>query len=247
MPAAPLARFATVHWLKFPGIVTPETLRLGESPSRCTCYKLGPDGPVGADGLRTPSNVWCAVALFEDRTPAEAALEQHARFLPSFGEAVESWHALLLPVAHRGECNHFERANPRPMFEIGADDPGGPLFVMTTAGYVPPPALERVVDFRRHVDKVRHWLEQSIDGRIASQVFAPHTLGDDGVTMTLWRSDAAMIDAMYRPGIHREQIDRHKRDKLADRTSFTRFRVLATRGAWGGRDLLALARGAAVV
>lgn len=242
MAAAPIARFATVHWLKFPSVATPDTLRLGESPARCVSYKVGPDGPVGPDGLRVPSNVWCAVALFGERAAAEAALAAHERFLPSFESATESWHALLLPVAHRGECNHLERANPRPLFEIGAEDPGGPLFVMTTAGYVPPPALERVVDFRRHVDKVRYWLEESINGRVASQVFAPHTLGDDGVTMTLWASDAAMVDAMYRPGIHREQIERHKRDKLADRTSFTRFRVLATRGTWGGSDPLDLAR-----
>jgi hypothetical protein len=51
-----------------------------------------------------------------------------------------------------------------------------------------------------------------------------------------------MVDAMYRPGIHRTQIERHKRDKLADRTSFTRFRVLATRGSWRGSDPLELAR-----
>jgi hypothetical protein len=245
MQSAALARFATVHWLKYAGIVTPDKLALGELPAHCVSYKIGPDGPVGPDGLRVPSNVWCAVALFAERAAAEAALQTHERFLPSLHEAIESWHALLLPIAHRGECNHLERANPRPLFEIGAEDPGGPLFVMTTAGYVPPPELERIVDFRVHVDKVRHWLESSIAGRAASQVFAPHTLGDDGVTMTLWQSDAAMIDAMYRPGVHRTQIDRHKRDRLADRTSFTRFRVLATRGTWGGSDPLTLARGAA--
>ncbi len=60
-------------------------------------------------------------------------------------------------------------------------------------------------------------------GRVASQVFTPHTVGDDGVTMSLWRSDTAMVNAMYRPGTHRTQIERHKRDVIVDRTSFTRF------------------------
>jgi hypothetical protein len=47
--------------------------------------------------------------------------------------------------------------------------------------------MARVIDFRVHVDKVHAWL-QSVDGRVASQVFTPHTVGDDGVTMSLWRS-----------------------------------------------------------
>jgi hypothetical protein len=33
-------------------------------------------------------------------------------------------------------------------------------------------------------------------------VFTPHTVGDDGVTMSVWRSDPVMIGSMYKPGIH---------------------------------------------
>jgi hypothetical protein len=114
---------------------------------------------------------------------------------------------------------------------------------MTTAGYHMGPALDmaRVIDFRVHVDKVHAWL-QSVDGRVASQVFTPHTVGDDGVTMSLWRSDTVMVNAMYKPGTHRTQVERQKRDVLADRTSFTRFRVLETRGRWGGVDPVEVAR-----
>lgn len=139
----PQARFATVHWLRFPRVMTPDDLSLAQSPEAC----LGPD------------------------------LD-----------------------------------------------------------------LARVIDFRVHVDRVHEWL-QSAEGRMASQVFTPHTVGDDGVTMSLWRSDAAMTDTMYRPGFHRTQIERHRRENLADRTSFTRFRVLQTRGRWNGSDPFELARG----
>jgi hypothetical protein len=241
MTTGTLARYAAVHWLEFAGVRLPAELALGPSPADCASFKIGPDGPVGSDGRRLPSNVWCGVALFESRAAAEKAFAAPERFLPAGSR--QSWHALLLPVAHRGECNHFESGRPRTLFEIAEHDPGGPLFVMTTAGFVPPPDLARVVDFRLHVDKVRDSLA-AVGGCVASEVFTPHTLGDDGVTMTLWKNDAAMIDAMYRPGIHRTQVDRHKRDNLADRTSFTRFRVLATRGQWGGSDSLERARGA---
>jgi hypothetical protein len=224
------ARFATAHWLRYPDVMTPEQLALGASPDGALSYKIGPDGPVGPNGYRLPSNVWCAVALFGTREAATAALASCARYLPALSAAEESWHALLLPITHRGICNHLERDRPGWMFETAAEDPGGPLFVMTTAGYVMGPELriERVIDFRRNVDKVHEWIQEA-DGRVASQVFTPHTVGDDGVTMSLWRNDAAMNERMYRPGLHRSLVERHMRERMADRTSFTRFRVLATR------------------
>jgi len=45
-----------------------------------------------------------------------------------------------------------------------------------------------------------------------------------------------MIAASYRPGPHRERVDRHMKQAMADRTSFTRFRVVQSTGTWQGRD-----------
>jgi hypothetical protein len=193
-----------------------------------------------------PSNIRCGVALFGGRSAAEEALERRERHLPYLADAVESWRALLLPIAHRGECNHIERPNAGQIFDIDSGNPGGPLFVMTTAGFDLGPELDlaRVVDFRVHVDLVHDWLK-TVEGRVASQVFTPHTVGDDGVTMSVWRSDTAMIESMYKPSIHRSQIDRYKSDKTADRTSFTRFRVLRTTGRLGGADPVEMAGGGA--
>src|ERR1019366_531394 len=171
------------------------------------------------NGYRLPSNIWCGVALFGDLSAAEEALETKEHYLPYLADAVESWHALLLPIAHRGECNHIERSNPGPELD-----------------------LARVIDFRVHVDRVHDWLK-TVEGRGASQVFTPYTVGDDGVTMSVWRSDTVMIGSMYRPGTHRTQIDRYKSEKTADRTSFTRFRVLRTSGRWGGTDPMEIAGG----
>ena len=213
------ARYATAHWIRFPGIVTPDQLALSEYPTECVSWKIGPDGPVGPNGYRLPSNIWCGVALFGDLSAAEEALETKEHYLPYLADAVESWHALLLPIAHRGECNHIERSNPGPELD-----------------------LARVIDFRVHVDRVHDWLK-TVEGRLASQVFTPYTVGDDGVTMSVWRSDTVMIGSMYRPGTHRTQIDRYKSEKTADRTSFTRFRVLRTSGRWGGTDPMEIAGG----
>jgi hypothetical protein len=220
--------------------MTPDRLELAQQPGDCLSWKFGPDGPVGPNGYRLPSNTWCGVALFAGEAAAKSAFEARHAYLPHLDAAVESWHARLVPVEHRGECNHLDRTDPGKIFETGAPDPGGPLLVMTTAGFNAGAAPARLVDFRIHVDKVRDWLA-SIDGNVARQVFTPHTVGDDGVTFSIWRDDAAMINAMYMPGTHRTQMDRYKSEKTADRTSFTRFRALGTTGCWQGVDPIAMA------
>jgi hypothetical protein len=50
-----------------------------------------------------------------------------------------------------------------------------------------------------------------------------------------------MFAAAYRRGAHRECIDRHNAQFMADRTSFTRFRALRTKGSWDGGDPVMIA------
>jgi len=230
-------RWATLHWLRFAEIRTPETLELSMQPAGAASWKIGSDGPIGPDGMRLPSEVWCALGLYPDRIHAEAALAEPGRFMPFLGDTTEAWHALLLPLVHRGECNHLDRETPGLMLHPHEGDPGGPLIVLTTAGFILGPDLDinRVIDFRRNVDQVREAVSAA-EGNLARQVFTPHTRGDDGVTMTVWRDDASMSAFAYRPGEHRERIERYKREQTCDRTSFTRLRPVRTSGNWEGRD-----------
>ena len=229
------ARYATAHWLRFKEVTTPDQLVLSEAPRGALSWKIGPSGPVGPNGYRLPSEVWCAVALFGELADAEWAMEDKEAFMPYLGSVVESWHQLLLPVRHHGECNHLDRECPGEIFETAPTDPGGMMMVITTAGYRfgPEFQLERVIDFRRNVDKVLDWL-QKCDGCFAGRAFTPHTAGDDGYTLSLWRDDASMLNASYRDGHHRTELDRHKSTAVFDRSSFTRFRVLDSSGQWEG-------------
>ena len=232
------ARFATAHRLRFSGIATAESIDLSRRPAGALSWKIGPSGEVGPDGYRLPADTWCAVGLYHEESDARAAFQDTEQFLPFLPAAVESWHAVLLPVMHRGECNHLDREHPGLIFEAGPVDPGGPCMVITTAGFNFGPALDinRVIHFRRHVDLVNAWIGQA-EGCLANQVFTPHTVGDDGFTMSIWRDDASMLAAAYRPGEHRAQLDRHKAENLFDRSSFTRLRILQMSGEWGGRKL----------
>ena len=230
------AQYATAHRIRFQEIKTPEMLQLSGSPAGALSWKIGPSGEVGPDGYRLPADIWCAVGLYREFDAAKTALEARQQFMPFLEDSIESWYALLLPIMHRGECNHLDRDRPDTLFEVGKADPDGACMVITTAGFEfgPDLRIERVIDFRRNVDMTNGWLGKA-EGCLASQVFTPHTVGDDGFTMSIWRDDASMLAAAYRPGGHRSQIDRHKAEAVMDRSSFTRCRILNTCGQWNGR------------
>lgn len=231
------ARFATAHRIAFPAIRTAEDLAPLTAPAASLSWKIGPSGELGPNGYRLPDRIWCAVGLYRDRAAAESALANPQASMPFLAEATESWHALLQPTAHKGICNHLDRANPTELFDFPAADPGGRLMVITTAGFNPGPdfSIDRVIYFRRRVDTTNAWMATQ-PGCLANQVFTPYTVGDDGVTMTIWQEDAAMIAAAYRPGTHRDQIDHHMEKPMIDRSSFTRFRILASTGTWNGAN-----------
>lgn len=238
-----LCRWVTLHFLRFAGIETPETLDLSRSPEGAASWKLGPDGAIGPDGMRLPSEIWCGVGLYREREDAARAFETPGDFIVDLPRTSEAWHALLMPVAHCGEANHLDPAHPSLFLEPSADDPGGPLVVLTTAGFVLGPNFDpaRVIDFRINVDKARAFIATS-PGNLARQTFTPPIQGIDGYTATVWRDDRAMMAAAYGHGEHRRQLERYKAEHTADRTSFTRLRALATAGQWEGRCPVAAAR-----
>src|SRR5688572_16393723 len=128
-----LCSWATVHWMRFDGPRTADALDLSAAPAGASCWKIGSDGAAAPDGSRLTSDIWCALGSFPSRDDAEASFDSPMQFLPFLDETVEYWQALLQPVSHKGECNHFDRAKPGPMFAAAADSGEGPMLVMTTA------------------------------------------------------------------------------------------------------------------
>jgi heme-degrading monooxygenase HmoA len=219
---------------------TPRTatdIQLSCAPAGALSWKAGPDWSASDSGIRSGSRIWCGLALFTELSHAEDAFAGRENYLPDSLAATETWSALLAPFAHKGECNHLDRATPGAMFEVADCERSGPLFVITTAGFHlrSRKDFQRVIDFRREVDRMRPVIAGSYGG-LAHQVFAPVDAEDDGVTMSLWRDEQAMFAFAYKPGAHRMQVDRQKSDQTVDRSSFTRFRLLRTKGTWGGSD-----------
>lgn len=231
------SRCAVVHWVRFNTEKSAADLDLTSRPKGCSSWKFGPDWAASSGSRRSASNVWCGVGLFDDLSDAETAFDQPNTYVPNLHEASAAWRALLLPIAHKGECNHLDAAEPGSMFDPWDEDPGGALFVMTTAGFNLRSKMDfqRLIDFRRRVDRMRPIINAA-DGHLAHQVFAPDTVADDGVTMSIWRDEKSMLSFAYRPGPHRDEVDRQRDQETVDRSSFTRFRVLRSAGQWDGDD-----------
>ncbi len=70
------------------------------------CWRFSPHYDIGPDGLPTGvSDVWGGVGIWRDREAAEAMLDAPEAAMPWLDSAVTSWHALCLPISHRGEVN----------------------------------------------------------------------------------------------------------------------------------------------
>ncbi len=240
------ASWATFHLVRLSEPMTAEQLDSADGPEAAVAWLLGRDSALDATGyLRVPaSEVWGAMGLFRNRADAEAVLDEPGSALPALASAREAWHCVLAPFNHRGDVNWLERDPVGPAFEP-ADDPArrGPLVVVTSAGYVIDANidLDRVRDFVAHTERVRLSMNDTAEGLLVQHVFSHPDVSVDGMTFTVWRNDAAMVDFAYRPGVHREQLDRYRAEHTADRTSFTRFRPVRSLGTWEGRDPLAAA------
>lgn len=235
-----LCSWATMHWLRFHTDTSVEIMPVPLSPKGCASWIFGPDVGDHPRSGGSESKVWCGIALFPRRAEAEQALERLERHFATLSQVSEAWHALLSPIRHDGECNLLHPAAPGLMFDTRSDDPGGPLLVMTTAGFDlrARSDFERLIDFRKRLNRMRRVVADA-PGNVAQQVFAPAGAGHDAVTMSLWLDDQSMSRFAYQQGPHRTELDRQRTEKTVDRSSFTRFRILRRTGLWAGADPLA--------
>jgi hypothetical protein len=182
------------------------------------------------------------LALHADEASAHASIENRTAIAPWLADAVEVWSAVLSPFRHMGECNYLDPTSPGPLFAASAAQPsaGEPIVIITTAGWVVGEKLDmtRVRDFSTGVLAVRASMT-GVEGLHSQQsFFFPGVLQHDAVTVTLWRDSASARAFAYGPGVHKAQMQRQRELNLADRTSFTRCRIVRGEGSWHGRDLL---------
>jgi hypothetical protein len=162
--------------------------------------------------------------------------------VPWFEDATEIWAGVLKPFRHFGECNYLDQAAPGPLFALpeSQPNPSEPIAIVTTSGWTVCEGLDmnRVREFSNGVLGVRASMSGVAGLHSQQSFFFPGVLQYDPLTVTLWRDAASARAFAYGPGVHKAQMLRQRAQNLADRTSFTRCRILRGEGTWHGRDPL---------
>ena len=208
-------------------------------PTNAEFFRFSPESPIQGDGLRgSEGDTWGGFALYKSKEDAEAVFNDPQAHLPFLDRAVEAWHALVVPYAHRGGVQWRDTLEQDSAITVAPSDPKGPLIVLTTAGYTDPGPEDvgRIKEFNTGIDKVLEYYG-TLPGNLRHALFSGGAVdGREGCTMTLWRDDMTMMGAAYKSGGHKEQLDQHNRAAMFDHSSFTRGRVMASKGTWAGNN-----------
>ena len=226
------------HHVRFPAAID-GTGRPFPGPGSAEAWRFYPSTALGENGLPTyVADEWGGFGIYSSREAAEDVFLNPEKHLGFLGETVEAFHAVAVPYAHHGKVDWRGEFLENATFTVAPSDPGGPLLVLTSAGYDNPGPAEipRITKFYGEVIEVRDYYA-SLPGNLRAAVYTGTRVdGRSGLTATLWDSDAAMMTAAYRPGHHRTQMDYQRTVGHFDFSSFTRTRIVASRGTWDGGD-----------
>lgn len=180
------------------------------------------------------------LGLHADEASANELVDRGTNAVPWIAEAAEVWTAVLKPFRHFGECNYLDQASPGPVFGAVGPPPNAsdPIVIITTAGWQLSDSLDmtRVREFSNGVAAVRISMTGTDGLHSQESFFFPGALQHDAITVTLWRDAAAARAFAYGPGIHKAVLSRQREENLADRTSFTRCRIVRANGTWHGKS-----------
>lgn len=234
------AKFVTLQLARFDGLRKAGGLE-GEVPEGVLFCAVGSDWrAAGSDFMGQESFVFLILGLHATVEAAQAFVAERGKIAPWLSEARELYEAVLEPYRHKGEVNFLNREKPGLLFEslgeaVGSEEP---FVAITSVGWNLGPGLDmdKVREFSNGVSAVRMSMT-GMAGLHSQQTFGlSKGLENDPVTVTFWKDDAAVRQFAYGPAVHKLQMDKYRMHDLADRTSFTRCRVMESVGTWYGRD-----------
>jgi hypothetical protein len=229
----------TLHRLRFPEPIA-ALERSFDAPDGPDCWRFCVQHTIGENKLPTwKSDTWAALGIWTDRTAAEAMLRDPVAVMPAMGDADEAWHALAIPVQHRGEVRWRGTIERGAAIKPSETDPLGPLAIVTSASFDDPTNPEERPRISRFTVKVAEAIEflGEQPGNLRRDVFNGGFDGREGFTLSLWESDDAMLKAAYHSGHHRKLMDESRDGSIFDRSSFTRLRIIESHGSWAGDPL----------
>lgn len=230
------ASIATVRLARFDQLREAGAAAAGGSPAPLFCKVAADSRAAGTEPAAQQAFTFLILGLHTDAEAARRFLDDRPSWLD---DAREVWSGVLQPFRHHGAANYLDPASPGPLFDaLPPDDTSdGAVVALTTVGWNAENLdMKRVVEFGAGAQAVRISMT-GVPGLYAQHsFFFPRVLECDPITVTFWRDQASIRAFAYGHGSHRRQLDRHRAENLADRTSFTRFRVVHSAGTWCGED-----------
>lgn len=233
----------TLHRVRFRCAIAARE-RVFPAVKAADCWRFCVRHTMGDNDLPTwTSDVWCGMGIWNSRDEAEAMLANPLAAMPEMVEAEEAWHALALPVQHRGEVRWRGVLEKDSAIHPSETDPQGQLAIITSASFDDPTNPDEIPRMSRFAVKVAEAIDflGEQPGNLRRDVFNGGFDGREGFTLSLWESDDAMLKAAYHSGHHRALMDESRDGSLFDRSSFTRLRILKSSGSWDGDPLIAAA------
>jgi hypothetical protein len=231
------AAIASVRLARFDRLREAGSAPGGRAPETVFCNVAADTRAAGTEPASQQAFTFLILGLHKNADSAQRFLAERVEWL---GDAQEVWSGILEPFRHHGAANYLDRANPGHVFEsmMPADLGDGPVVALTTSGWNVGEGVDmnRVREFGAGVLAVRASMTGVRGLRSQQSFFFPGVLECDPLTLTFWHDEASIRAFAYGQGSHRRQLDRHRAEGLADRTSFTRFRVLSSAGTWYGED-----------
>ena len=242
----PVASVASIQLARFAKLRAAGSIAADARPGVQFCGVAADTRAAGTEPGSQEAFTFVILGLHADVDSARALVDDQATCGPWLADAIETWSGVLQPFRHYGEANHLDRANPGALFDamLPSEGADSPVVAMTTVGWNRDGLdMNRVREFGAGVIAVRMSMTGVPGLHTQHSFFFPGVLEVDPITVTFWRDEASIRGFAYGQGSHRRQLDRHRAETLADRTSFTRFRVLHSAGTWHGHDPAGRAQG----
>jgi hypothetical protein len=231
------AAIASIQLARFDRLREPGPIPEAPPPGTLFANVAADTRAAGTEPASQQAFTFLILGLHEDLRSAQRFLADRAPWLDDAGEV---WSGILELFRHHGAANYLDPAHAGLLFEsmMPADLGDGPVVALTTSGWSVGEGLDmnRVREFGAGVLAVRASMTGVPGLRSQQSFFFPGVLAYDPITVTFWRDEASIRAFAYGQGSHRRQLDRHRAEALADRTSFTRFHVLSSSGTWYGED-----------
>jgi hypothetical protein len=235
----PLASHASIFMARFDEMRATAELPPNESPGTLFRHVAADTRGAAQEPGAQQAFRFLVIGLHADEASAIRFMDRGCEVVPWFADAVETWSAVVRPFRHTGECNYLDQATPGPLFGSvePPPPPTEPIVIITTVGWVLGPALDmnRVAEFGKGANGVRVSMTGTQGLYSQESFFFPGAIQHDPLTVTLWQDSGAARNFAYGPGVHRVQLQRLHEQNLADRTSFTRCRIVRARGSWHGK------------